>query len=96
MCTKHIDIRHHFLRDVVEEKYMDVKYIISKENPGDIMTNNCSEADHTKHAKIIREGELWELVDTGRENLNNNGVIDGVTDCEPTEYSSHALANTVD
>ena len=25
ICTYHVDIRHHFLRDVVEEKYIDVK-----------------------------------------------------------------------
>ena len=27
MRTKHIDIRHHFLRDTVEYKDMEIKYI---------------------------------------------------------------------
>ena len=58
MCTKHINIGHHFLRGVVEESDMDIKYIISKESPAEIMMNNCSEAGHAKHAKIITEGEV--------------------------------------
>ena len=35
-----------------------------------------------------------KLVETGRENFNNNGFMNGVTDCNPTEYFSHALSNT--
>ena len=33
ICTKNIDIRHHFLRDVVEEKDIDIHYIRSEYNP---------------------------------------------------------------
>ena len=29
ICTKHIDICHHFLWDIVEDKYIDIKYIRS-------------------------------------------------------------------
>ena len=54
---------------------------------------NFYEDDHAKHAKRIIEGELWELVETGRENVKNNGVLDGVMDCDLIEYSSHKLAN---
>ena len=78
---------------------MDSKDIRSEENSSDIMTKNCSEADHAKHVKIItevwEEGELWEIVETGREDFNNNWVMDGVTNCDSDEYSIHALANTV-
>ena len=31
--TKHIDICHHFLRDMVEEKDIDIQYIWSEDNP---------------------------------------------------------------
>ena len=41
MRTKYIDISHHFLRDIVEDKYTVIKYIRSKENPEKIITNNC-------------------------------------------------------
>ena len=59
MCAKHIDIRHHFLRDVKEVKDMVIKYIKSKEKYADIMTNNFSGDDYVKHTKRITEGELW-------------------------------------
>ena len=58
MHTKHIDLRHPFLRYMAEENDMDIKYIKRKLKRADIMTKNCSEADHAKHAKIIMEGEL--------------------------------------
>ena len=56
MSTKHIDMGHHFLSYIVEEKYMNIKYISSKENLADIMTNTCYEDNHTKHVKGITEG----------------------------------------
>ena len=54
--TKHIDIRHHFLRDMVEEKDIDIQYIRSEDNPADIVTKNISEADFTRHMRRITEG----------------------------------------
>ena len=59
---------------------MDIKFIRSEENLADIMTKNCSEQFHAKHAKRIAEGDLREIVETRRENVKNNGVMDGVTD----------------
>ena len=34
-------------------------------------------------------------METGRYNVKNNRVMYGVMDCELTEYSSQALANTM-
>ena len=96
IITKHIDIRHHFLRDMAEEKYIDVQYIRSEENLADIITKNNLEADFARHMKIITEGELWELVDTGRENAKKTGVTDDVTTHYKTKYYSHALAVVAD
>ena len=50
MHTKNIDIHHHFLSEMVEDKYIDIEYIKIKGNPADIVAKDCSEADHTKHA----------------------------------------------
>ena len=47
-----------FFEVLVEEKYMNIKYIRSEENPSGIMTNNCSEAEHAKPKKRIMQGEL--------------------------------------
>ena len=59
------------------------------------MMQNFSEASYVKHTKRITEGELWDLVKTGRKNANNNGVLDGVIYRDSTEYSIHALADDV-
>ena len=96
ICTKHIDICHHFLWDMVEEKDMYVHYIQSEDNPADIMTKNTSEEDFLRHMKSITEGELLELVDTGRENFKKTGVVDDVIARDKTEYSSHRLTEVVD
>ena len=47
--TKHMDICHHFMRDMVKDKEIDIWYIQSEENLDDIITKNCSEADFVKH-----------------------------------------------
>ena len=72
MRTKHIDIRHNLINDMVEGKDMGIKYIRRKENSADIVTKNLYETDYVKHTKRITEGEIWELVETGRENVKNN------------------------
>ena len=56
------------------------------------MTNNTSEAYFARHMRSITEGELWEIVDTGRENIKKTGVTDDIITCDRTEYSIYALA----
>ena len=46
--TNHIDIFNHFLRDMVEDKDIDIQYIWSEDNPADIMTNNTSKSDFVR------------------------------------------------
>ena len=36
--TKHIDIRHHFIRDLVESKIVSLEYIDTKKQLADIFT----------------------------------------------------------
>ena len=59
--TKHIHIRCHFLRDMAEEKYIDIQYIHSEDNPAGIMNKKNLEADFARHMRSITEGELWSL-----------------------------------
>jgi hypothetical protein len=56
--TKHIDIRHHHVKDMVEEKELVVKYIKSELNPADIMTKNVREVIHNAHSPNVFEGLL--------------------------------------
>jgi hypothetical protein len=36
--TKHIDVRYHFIRDIIYQKQVEVKKIGTAENPADMMT----------------------------------------------------------
>ena len=42
------------------------------------MTKNTLGADFARHMKRITEGELWELVDTGSENVKKTRGTDDV------------------
>ena len=44
--TKHIDIACHFLRDMVQKKKIQLKYISTKENIADIFTKGLSRSGH--------------------------------------------------
>jgi hypothetical protein len=57
--TKHIDIRHHFLRDLWEDGVLRVGHIPSEENEADICTKNVSAALHLKLKGRIRDSRLW-------------------------------------
>ena len=83
---KNIDIRHHFLRDMVEDKNIYIQYIWSEDNPMDIMKKNTSEEDFARHIKIITAGGIWELVHTGMENVKNTRVMNDIINHSKTEY----------
>ena len=55
ICTKHIDIFHHFLWDIVEDKDIDIKYIWIENNPEYIRKNYTQEADLVRHMRIITD-----------------------------------------
>ena len=59
ICTNHIDICHHFLQDMVEEKDVYIQYIWSEDNPAEIITNNTFEADFERNMRRVTEGEIW-------------------------------------
>lgn len=40
--AKHIDIKNHFLKDVVNDKILDIDYISSENNLADIFTKSLS------------------------------------------------------
>lgn len=39
-CTKHIDIRYHYIRDVIEQGHIQVLFVPGMDNPADIFTKN--------------------------------------------------------
>jgi hypothetical protein len=56
--TKHIDIRHHCMRDLQDNQALDVRFKRSENNSTDIMTKNKTREDHDKHTQQIRSGTL--------------------------------------
>ena len=48
------------------------------------MKKNCFEADYLKHTKRFAEGELWEIVETVRGDVNNIGVADEIMERDKT------------
>ncbi|XP_053958679.1 uncharacterized protein LOC128863506 [Anastrepha ludens] len=49
--TKHVDIRHHFVREAVERKDIIIKYVSTEEMPADVLTKRLSA---TKHIHCIQ------------------------------------------
>ena len=68
---------------------------VGKKNPAEIILRNTLEEDFARHMKRITEVELWELADTGRENVKNTRVTNDVITYYKTKYSSYALAEAV-
>jgi hypothetical protein len=68
MRTKHIDVRHHFLRDLWRKGELTVEYIRSDENVSDVMTKNVTEAIFAKLVPSLLHGKLgcW------REDVGNH------------------------
>uniref|UniRef100_A0A0C9QD48 POLX_0 protein n=1 Tax=Fopius arisanus TaxID=64838 RepID=A0A0C9QD48_9HYME len=46
--TKHIDIRHHFIKDVINKGYVEVQYVPTEQNVADVLTKPLSKDLHWK------------------------------------------------
>lgn len=51
--TKHIDIRHHFIRDALKNKLIDVNFVPTEDMGADILTKALTSAKHYKCCKIM-------------------------------------------
>jgi hypothetical protein len=60
--TKHIDVRHHFIREKVDNGEIIVQYVNTCLNPSDLLSKNVSQKTHDVHAHDIRNGTLncWD------------------------------------
>ena len=52
--VKHIDIRHHYIRERVKEGDIHVNHIPSKDNLADLLTKPLSKHDHLRLCKLLR------------------------------------------
>ncbi|THH14909.1 hypothetical protein EUX98_g9545 [Antrodiella citrinella] len=51
--SKHIDIRHHFIRDTIASKDIDITYTPSQSNSADLLTKPLSRVTHTRALALI-------------------------------------------
>ena len=50
---KHIDIRYHYIRELVEDKKVEVFYISTDENPADLFTKNLGRVKFLKFREML-------------------------------------------
>ena len=56
--TKHVDTRYRFINEFVEDGFIEIIFVRTKENMSDIFTNNRSgEIGNRHHNKIVKEIE---------------------------------------
>jgi len=48
--TKHVDIRYHFVREFVEDRFIQIIFVRTKKNRADIFTKNVNRPTHDKHS----------------------------------------------
>lgn len=60
--SKHIDIRHHFIREKIESGEVVSKYISSADNIADILTKGIAKEKFHKHAKEMGLQETFQAV----------------------------------
>jgi hypothetical protein len=52
--TKHIDVRHHFIREVVKEKLVKLEYKSTDEMVADVLTKGLSNNKHWKAMEMLK------------------------------------------
>jgi hypothetical protein len=51
--TKHIDVRHHYIRERVEEKKIEVKYVPTTDQVADLLTKSLGRVLHMKFTRAL-------------------------------------------
>ena len=51
--SKHIDVRHHFLKELIESKEIEIIHIASKYQHGDFLTKALPEREFEVHWGIV-------------------------------------------
>ena len=59
--SKHIDVRHHFLRELVERKELDIIHVASEYQHADFLTKPLLQADFEFHRDYVMNIDRNEL-----------------------------------
>ena len=82
--TKHIDVRHHFIRELRESGFIEPVFCRSEHNHADCQTKNLPRTLYEKHNEAFRTGknyinENWDdIVKTALKTMPNNGQREDV------------------
>ena len=60
--SKHIDIRYHYVRDVIEDDKIKLYYIDEARNPADILTKNLDQILFHQFCPLLGLEVLWPLL----------------------------------
>jgi hypothetical protein len=69
--TKHIDIRHHYMRDLLTAEKIDIRFIRSEANSSDICTKNTPRDIFERHTEKIRQG----ILDCWKEDVKTDSSV---------------------
>ena len=54
--TKHINVRHKFVNELVDNKFIKIEFVQTAESNADLFTKNLGKELHNKHSnKLIEE-----------------------------------------
>ena len=95
--TKHVDIRYHFVNNMILAKELLVEHIRSGENPSNAMTKNLCLALFGKHASIILDGLLGNLYDPQKtEDVKSYCATVLLLICQVTLYHVDSVWTTME
>ena len=88
--TKHIDVRHHYIRDHIENGSVEVRFVRSDNNESDICTKNLPEKFFMKHAINLMNGTLryWLREDVVNEIHSREPIFTSDRDIDRTDNFS--------
>ena len=72
MHTKHIDIKYHFIRELIGRNLLDIRYVRSEDNYADLTTKNVG---NKLFDKLFSRGIQVGNIVTKRENVGRTGYV---------------------
>ena len=72
MHTKHIDIKYHFIRELIGQNFLDIHYVRSEENYADLTTKNVG---NEVFDKLFTKGIQVGTIVTKRENVGRTDNV---------------------
>ena len=60
--TKHVDVRYHFIREFVEDGFIKIMFVKTKQNTADVFTKNLPKELFDQHvSELLSEKELKKI-----------------------------------